>query len=325
MDDMLKKFLEEGERLFEFMPVYFFPNPKSSSGNDGIVEMYFTQWAYFQGLLKVTDASLDACFSKSDNLKERLRLVRKVLGEEMLPSRFNREGFEFAKGYYNPGWMHFYFSDFASIFPGVERFEFVPDSEGNYKAIEALLNQRFEEWKSQSSIFVEGLVETTKENSNASVQEVALDKDVWISRMNEALRGPRDQKSALHFHDLIYQAPVNGDSDIVDMLMKSFLTPFDSSVMAGCVTVLSGFEFDVYYDAYFKILPQLLEKDANVALGLMDYPGYELDERHIEHIIGRLHGADLSDKLKKSLIHQMAHWNLTDEEPWSSIYDSRDP
>ncbi|WP_025804397.1 hypothetical protein [Pseudomonas chlororaphis] len=323
MNEILKNFLEEGKKLFETMPIDFFPDPQTAVENYGIVQIYFTKRAYFKGLLKVKNAELETCFRRNGNFQEKLIMTRKVLGEELLPGHFTEEGKNFALAYSKPGWRHYYlFSDFGNAFPNVDGFEKIPDSEKNYKTVESIFNQRFGEWVSTKSSQAAGesSVELFESECKPRNRRTLPDKSTWLLEMDAALSGPRDEKSTLNFHDLVYQVPAIDDREIVDILMRSFLAPFESSVMQGCVTMLSGVDFDLYYDAYFKVLPQLLEKDPDTALSLLDYPGYELDENHIEMVILRLHEADSSGKLKKNLDCQIQHWNLADDEPWSTIY-----
>ncbi|WP_236485988.1 hypothetical protein, partial [Pseudomonas sp. PA-1-6A] len=78
------------------------------------------------------------------------------------------------------------------------------------------------------------------------------DKAQWIIEMSEVLNGPRNRTAEETFHKLIYKTPQNADSEIVDIIMTSFLSPFESSVMQACITILSGVDFEKYYKSYFK-------------------------------------------------------------------------
>ncbi|HCD6632546.1 hypothetical protein [Pseudomonas aeruginosa] len=149
MKDILKDFLEEGEILFESMPVDFFPDPSGTKNSDGILPVLYAKWAYSRGLMSFDNDELRKSLSKNGNFQEKLKVVRKILGNELLPSHFTREGFIFTRKYYNPGWKHLYFTDFGSAFPNYESFEDIPDTQENYHLIESFLDQRFNEWRSE--------------------------------------------------------------------------------------------------------------------------------------------------------------------------------
>ncbi|WP_179059269.1 hypothetical protein [Pseudomonas taiwanensis] len=146
------------------------------------------------------------------------------------------------------------------------------------------------------------------------------DKGVWLAEMATILNSPRNKGSAKAFHDLVYDAPLGEGSDVVEALMRSFLTPFDSSVMQACITVLSGVSFSDYIDAYLKIFPTLIRQDPDSALSLLDYPGYEMSESQISKIKNRIREIDPSGALKKELDYQISSFNLKDDYPFSSIY-----
>ncbi len=134
------------------------------------------------------------------------------------------------------------------------------------------------------------------------------------------MSSPRNQKNANKFHELVYEAPLNAGSDIADALMKSFLTPFDSSVMQACVTVLSGVGLNDYFDAYFKVFPELIKIDPDTALSLLDYPGFEMNEKQILQIEARIKKLDPSGVLRKELDFHISNLGLKDDFPFSSLY-----
>ncbi|WP_150803508.1 hypothetical protein [Pseudomonas fluorescens] len=138
--------------------------------------------------------------------------------------------------------------------------------------------------------------------------------------MKDLLSGPRNRAAEEKFCKLVYEPPPNIDSEIVDIIMESFLKPFDSSVMQTFVSALSGIDFEQYYDSYFKILPRLIHKDPNSALCLLNYPGFELKHEHISKIVRMIKKTDPSGALKKDLDYQINYWNLQNDEPWYSIY-----
>ncbi|WP_236485899.1 hypothetical protein, partial [Pseudomonas sp. PA-1-6A] len=75
-----------------------------------------------------------------------------------------------------------------------------------------------------------------------------------------------------------------------------------------------------YYKTYFKVFPQLLRKDPNNALCLLNYPGFELKHRHIKKIGKMIKDIDPSGSLKSEVDYQISYWNLKNDEPWSSLY-----
>ncbi|WPO00209.1 hypothetical protein [Pseudomonas sp. MUP55] len=108
------------------------------------------------------------------------------------------------------------------------------------------------------------------------------DKAQWINEITKVLNGPRNRVTEEKFHKLIYETPSIADSEVVDSIMRSFLKPFDSSVMQACTTTLGGIDFEHYYKSLFKILPKLLHQNPDSALCLLNYPGYELKNEHIQ-------------------------------------------
>lgn len=147
-------------------------------------------------------------------------------------------------------------------------------------------------------------------------------KPQWVTEMTDLLNGPRNRRSEEKFHKLVYEIPPNADSEIVDTIMKSFLNPFESSVMQACITVLGSVDVEKYYDSYFKIFPQILHRDPNNALCLLNYPGFELKYLHIKKIVKMIKKTDPSGALKAEVDYQITYWNLRNDEPWSSIYHS---
>lgn len=149
------------------------------------------------------------------------------------------------------------------------------------------------------------------------------DKKTWLAQIEAVLNSPRNKKSAEVFHELVYEAPLDAGPDVVDALMGSFLVPFDSSVMQACTTMLSGVSFHDYFDAYFKVFPELIKLYPDAALTLLDYPGYEINDSHTSEIISRINKLDPSGGLKKELDYQISSFGLKDDYPFSSIYYQR--
>ncbi|MCO5621496.1 hypothetical protein LF841_05830 [Pseudomonas aeruginosa] len=142
----------------------------------------------------------------------------------------------------------------------------------------------------------------------------------WLSEMSAAIKGPRDEVASIKFHELVYMAPIAEGTDVIDMLFESYLRPFEGSVMEACSTVLGAVGFSEYYDSLFKIFPELLRQDSDTAMSLLNYPGYELNGTHIRRILKKIEMKDPSGALKKDIDFQIHRWNLTNDEPWSSIY-----
>lgn len=142
MDEILKGFLEEGSKILQIQPFDFFPDPDKSTGNMGILPMYYLRWSASRGLLLNGEQALQAVSSKRD-FAGKIRAIRELLGEALLPAHYTEVGNEFSQKYYRPGGEHFYLSDFEAEFPEFEKFEDIPDSEINYEKIESVLDGRF--------------------------------------------------------------------------------------------------------------------------------------------------------------------------------------
>ncbi|HGW5375629.1 TPA: hypothetical protein ACNIJL_004659 [Pseudomonas aeruginosa] len=150
-----------------------------------------------------------------------------------------------------------------------------------------------------------------------------MKKEEWIAKIKKILAAPRNEKNAIEFHELVYEAPIEEGQEVVDLLMESFLDPFDSSVMQGCITVLSGVGINEYYEAYFKIIRELLKiRETSTAIDLLDYPGHELDGNEIKEVLRKIKQMSPSGELKVEIDHLINFWNLEDEHPYSEIYFS---
>lgn len=151
MKNILRDFLAEGEALFEIMFVDFFPAyNKKSKNNDGILPIYYTKWLCLKGLLNFEIEEALEVLIKNASFKEKLKSIRKIMGNELRPSHLTHEGFLFTRKYYNPSWKYLYFKDFGTLFPGFKTFEDIPDTQENYRMVEFLLDQRFVEWKAEN-------------------------------------------------------------------------------------------------------------------------------------------------------------------------------
>lgn len=150
-----------------------------------------------------------------------------------------------------------------------------------------------------------------------------MEKEEWIAKIRTILASPRNEKNAIEFHELVYEAPIAEGQEVVDLLLESFLDPFDSSVMQGCITVLSGVGTNEYYEACFKIIRELLKiRETSTAIDLLDYPGHELDDNEIKDILMRIKQISPSGELKGDIDHLIKSCNLENDHPYSEIYFS---
>lgn len=146
MQDILREFLEEGQRMFQVVPFDFFPNPEEMDGNNGILPLFYTRWAASESLL-LRSEEIALNLDGVTDFCGKIVAVRNLLGEQLLPAHFSRVGNSFAQSYYRPGWGHCYLRDFGDAFPEIKRFEDVPDTPGNLARISAVLTSRLEYWR----------------------------------------------------------------------------------------------------------------------------------------------------------------------------------
>lgn len=86
--------------------------------------------------------------SNQDSLESKIKNIRKILGDQLLPSHFNPNGNAFTQDHYRPGWKYFYITDFGKTFDDYDNLDDVTDT--NYKKIGAVLEDRFFNWSSKS-------------------------------------------------------------------------------------------------------------------------------------------------------------------------------
>ncbi len=146
--DILKEFLEEGEKTLQVMPFDFFPTQEELDKGDGIRPLYYSIWASTHHLLLRSDDVLEALRQKND-FRGKIDAVKAVLGDEILPSQFTELGNEFAQAYYRPGWKYYYLKDSDEAFWDYDDFNDVPDTIENYEKVAALLDDRFRQWRSE--------------------------------------------------------------------------------------------------------------------------------------------------------------------------------
>ncbi len=142
----------------------------------------------------------------------------------------------------------------------------------------------------------------------------------WINEINLSLTPPKSDQKEIDFYNSLCKAPQKLPAHATEILMGSFLDPYESSTMQLCMSILENATFDEYYNAYIKILPELIAKQPDMTLSLLNYPRAELSQNQISIIIHKIKQQDPSGKLKGDLDHCILEWNLKDYEPWSSIY-----
>ncbi|MGU2293284.1 hypothetical protein ACSEQ4_30830 [Pseudomonas aeruginosa] len=146
MNDILKSFLEVGEKALQTEPFDFFPEPDLSTGNAGILPLYYLRWSASRGLILNGDEVLKSVLAQTD-FAGKVLAIRRLLGDALRPAHYTEAGNEFSQKYYRPGGKYFYLSDFGAAFPDCEKFEDIPDNEINYGKIESILDERLSEWK----------------------------------------------------------------------------------------------------------------------------------------------------------------------------------
>lgn len=107
--------------------------------------MYYLRWAASRGLVLNGEDLLQKMQVQTD-FSGRIREIRNLLGEALLPTLFTKVGNDFSQQYYRPGGEYFYLVDFEKTFPDYDRFEDVPDSDVNFRKLESVLDERFSEW-----------------------------------------------------------------------------------------------------------------------------------------------------------------------------------
>lgn len=142
----------------------------------------------------------------------------------------------------------------------------------------------------------------------------------WINEINFSLTPPKSDQKETDFYDLLCKAPQKLPAHATEILMGSFLDPYESSTTQLCMSILENATFDDCYNSYIKILPELIAKQPDITLSLLNYPKAELSQNQILIIIQKIKRQDPSGKLKDDLDHCILEWNLRDYEPWSSIY-----
>lgn len=151
MDDLLKQFLADGEKLMENVPLDFFENYTSeeTKAPNGIHIVWFIAWCRANDLLSPEFAGAIADYLKSP---ERATLsfrdfCDQYTGGSLKPEHLSDRGAEFAKKYYGTGWTHRYLLDLEALFPAVESFDQLVDRPENLEAVNRVLSQRWAEFR----------------------------------------------------------------------------------------------------------------------------------------------------------------------------------
>ena len=110
--------------------------------------VFYLQWASTHNLL-LNNEELTRATPSKNTLASKLKTVKEILGDQLLPTHFNPEGNAFTQDYYRPGWRYFYLTDFGETFYEDDNLDDVTDTETNYRKIEAILNDRFSKWLSK--------------------------------------------------------------------------------------------------------------------------------------------------------------------------------
>lgn len=149
MEDILKQFLEEGRKILEKQPFDFFPISNDVSEGSGILPFFYVKWAASHDLL-LNNNELTLTTTSKDTLASKIKNIRKILGDQLLPSHFTPKGNAFTQAYYRPGWKYFYLTDFGNIFEEYDDLDDVTDTDINYKKIGAVIDDRFLKWLSKN-------------------------------------------------------------------------------------------------------------------------------------------------------------------------------
>mgnify|MGYP003365063497 CR=1 FL=1 len=149
MEDILKQFLEDGGENLGKQPFDFFPISNEASEGTGILPFFYLKWAATHGLL-LNNNELTIVTTIKDTLASKLKKIRVILGDQLLPSHFTPEGNAFTQCYYRPGWKYFYLTDFGKTFDEYDDLDDVTDTESNYGKIRAVLEDRFLKWQPKS-------------------------------------------------------------------------------------------------------------------------------------------------------------------------------
>jgi len=151
MDDLLKQFLSDGEKLMENVPLDFFENYGGEDGSqpNGIHIVWFIGWARASGhLASDFNAAINDYLKSGAQGDKSLRdFCAEYTQGSLKPEHFSENARAFARSYYTTGWEHRYLLDLEALFPSVECFNRLVGVPENYEAVSRIISKRFAEFK----------------------------------------------------------------------------------------------------------------------------------------------------------------------------------
>jgi len=154
MDDLLKQFLSDGEKLMENVPLDFFENYGGQDGSqpNGIHIVWFIGWARTSGHLAPDfNAAIDDFVKSGAQGRQSLRdFCAEYTQGSLKPEHFSENAKAFARSYYTTGWDHRYLLDLEALFPAVESFDQLVDKAENYEAASNIIAKRFAEFQASA-------------------------------------------------------------------------------------------------------------------------------------------------------------------------------
>lgn len=151
MDDLLKQFLLDGEKLMENVPLDFFANYQTSEAekSNGIHIVWFIEWARENKLLSADfRTAIDNFVTSNTGETKSLRdFCDEYTHGSLKPEQFSEDGKAFARAYYTTGWEHRYLIDLEKLFPGIDSFAELVDTPENYKSVSKIIGERFAEFQ----------------------------------------------------------------------------------------------------------------------------------------------------------------------------------
>jgi len=150
MDDLLKQFLADGEKLMENAPLDFFYNDALEDKHEpnGIHIVWFIAWCRASDLLSSDFRTAFDMYTASESQSEIsiLDFCKKYTEGSLKPEHLSPRGASFARKYYGTGWTHRYLEDLEALFPDAESFDQLVDRPENYEAISRIISQRLVEF-----------------------------------------------------------------------------------------------------------------------------------------------------------------------------------
>lgn len=107
------------------------------------------------------------------------------------------------------------------------------------------------------------------------------------------------------------------DSEVIKILFRSYTWGVETGMQQAVYGVLGTVDFKLYYQCLISSLPELINKNAQSAFELLDYPGREMSQTDVELVARTISALHETAHLVIKLIEE----NSTHEEyPWSEIY-----